>query len=246
VSTRPHEDSAGAPLELARMKVSGMSLEGDTLWLASIRDKLVARVVAGVCGAAAGTAHGEVVLTYAHPVADVAPMPEGLWMVAGGGSEGRQCALWSLAEGREIRRFDCPGGAGGGLAWYRERLWLTHRHNRRLLVLDPASGAVERTIATEHEIFSPSVAAGALWFVEAKTGPFGRFSPPSESTYFFSRFDPDAERTVERLAAPASPAAMATDGTRFWFAPRDGTGVVCVAGSALAVGSLPVATPGTR
>ena len=226
-------------IELARLKVSGMSLESDTLWLASISDKLVAR-------AAASAALAEVVLTYPHAVADVAPVPEGLWMVAGGGSEGRQCVLWSLAEAREIRRFDCPGGTGGGLTWYRERLWLTHRHNRRLLVLDPKSGAVERTIPTEHEIFNPSVAGGALWLVEAETGPFGRFSPPSESSYFFSRFDPDTERTVERLAAPATPVAMATDGTRFWFAPRDGTGVKCVARSALAAVSLPASATGVR
>lgn len=246
MSTRTQEDAVSTTLDLTRIKISGMSLEGDTLWLASIRDKLVARVAAGVCDAAAGVAQGEVVLAYAHPVADIAPMPEGLWMLAGGGSEGRQCVLWSLTEGREIRRFDCPGGAGGGLAWYRERLWLTHRHNRRLLVLDPASGAVERTIATEHEIFSPSVAAGALWLVEAKTGPFGRFSPPSESTFFFSRFDPGAECAVERLAAPASPVAAATDATRFWFAPRDGTGVECVVRSALAAVALPAVPTGAQ
>lgn len=227
--------------DLGLLEVSGLSVDRDTLWLASIRERLIARAqlaemrIAGTpsdvtAGAASGAPAATLVVRYAHPVADVAPAPEGLWFVAGGGSAGRQCILWSVATASEIRTFDCPGGAGGGLAFHRDRLWLTHRHDRRLLILDPASGAVERTIATEHEVFSPSVAPdGAFWLIEAKTGPFGRFSPKSESTYFFSRFDPDGARAVERFAAPLVPAAAATDGARFWCAPRDGTGVVSIA-----------------
>lgn len=225
----------GAAVALASLKVSGLAADGNGLWLASIRERLVGRVDALTAGGVdSGAATATVALTYAHPVADVAPSPDGLWLVAGGGTAGRQCVLWSLAEGRALRRFDAPGGAGGGLTLYRDRLWLTHRHNRRLFVLDPANGDVERVIATEHEVFSPSVAGGALWLVEAKTGPFGRFSPASETTYFFARFDPDAERTNERLPAPSPLTAMATDGTRFWYAPRDATGVRQLARTALA------------
>lgn len=214
-------------LDLAALKVSGLSVAGETLWLASIAERLVAR-------APADLERCTVAMRHPHPVADVAPAPEGLWLVAGGGREGRQCVLWSLAEGRALRAFDCPGGGGGGLAFFRGRLWLTHRHNRRLLVLDPASGAVERTIATEHEVFSPSVAGDALWIVEAKTGPFGRFSPQSESVHYFARFDPDRAASVERLRAPAVPTAAATDGERFWYAPRGAPGLVCVPRAALA------------
>ena len=215
-----------APLDLTQLTVSGLSVDGDTLWVASIREQLVARVTLGASTAT-------LVLTYAHPVADVAPAPEGLWLVAGGGARGRQCVLWSLAEARELRRFDCPGGAGGGLAFWRDRLWLTHRHSRRLYVLDPASGAVERSFATEHEVFSPSVAGGRLWLVEARTGPFGRFSPKSELAYFFSCFDADRGAVAERFAAPVPPAAMATDGAHFWYAPRERTGVASVASADL-------------
>jgi hypothetical protein len=222
----------GSALDLATIKVSGLWVEGDVLWLASIRDRVVTHADAATAGLAPTTA--TVVLAYAHPVADVALARAGLWFVAGGGSAGRQCVLWSTHEAREIRRFDCPDGAGGGLAFYRDQLWLTHRHNRRLLVLDPENGGIVRVLATEHEVFSPSVSNGALWLVEAKTGPFGRFSPAAETTYFFARFDPDGEETVERLLAPLAPTAMATDGSRFWYAPRDGTGVSQVGRTALA------------
>jgi streptogramin lyase len=210
-------------LDLAALKVSGLAVDGNVVWLASIRERLVARAPAE------GDDPPTVVVAYPYPVADVAPSPDGLWLVAGGGSQGRQCVLWSLAERREVLRFDCPGGAGGGLAFHRDRLWLTHRHDRRLYVLDPASGEVERVLATEHEIFSPSVAGGDLWLVECETGPFGRFSPKAESTYAFSHFDPEAGRAIERRVAPGVPAAMATDGARFWWAPRDGTGVASTA-----------------
>ena len=213
---------ATAVLDLAALQISGLALEAETLWLTSMQERLVARAAADGSGAVA-------VLRFPHPVADVAPGPEGLWIVAGGGRDGRQCVLWSATEQRALRRFDCPGGAGGGLAWGRGRLWLTHRHNRRLLVLDPSNGAVERTITTEHEVFSPSFADGELWLVETKTGPFGRFSPQSEAVYFFTRFDSDREAVCERLAAPAAVAAMTTDGRRFWYAPRGETGIACCA-----------------
>jgi hypothetical protein len=225
----------GTAVEVARIKVSGLSAQHGVLWLASIRERLVARVdAASVNGIDVAAATATVALTYPHPVADVAPSPEGLWLVAGGGSNGRQCVLWSLTDGRELRRFDTPDGAGGGLAFHRERLWLTHRHNRRLLVLDPASGAVERVIATEHEVFSPSAMGDELWLVEAKTGPFGRFSPASETTFFFTAFDSDSELPRERIVAPAAVTSMASDGNWFWYAPKDATGLDQTARSALA------------
>jgi len=213
-------------VDLATLKVSGLALEGETLWLTSMRDQLVARVDTDL-----GTASA--VVRFPHPVADVAPAAVGLWIVAGGGENGRQCVLWSRDQGTAIARFDCPGGAGGGLALGGDRLWLTHRHSRRLLVLDPATGAVERSIATEHEIFSPSFVDGALWVAEAKTGLFGRFSPQSESIYFFTPLDPERGTACERLAAPVPPAAMTTDGRRFWYAPRAGLGVVATTRAAL-------------
>lgn len=224
----------GSTIDVARIKVSGLSAEDGVLWLASIRERLVARVAVGSADRVdVKAAMATVILVYPHPVADVAPSPEGVWLVAGGGSEGRQCVLWSLAEGRELRRFDTPAGAGGGLAFYRERLWLTHRHNRRLLVLDPVRGTVERTITTEHEVFSPSVVRGALWLVEAKTGPFGRFGPASETSYFFTEFDVDAEAACRRLVVPVAPTAIASNGTRVWYAPRETAGVVELAHDAL-------------
>ncbi len=239
MSAADTELAAGSAVAVAGVKVSGLSADGNALWLASIRDRLVARAeTRSPDGVDVTKATVKVVLTYPHPVADVAPCADGLWLVAGGGSTGRQCVLWSLTEGRELRRFDTPDGAGGGLAFHHERLWLTHRHNRRLLALDPASGAVERVIATEHEVFSPSVVRGELWLVEAKTGPFGRFSPASETVYFFTSFDPDGERARERLVAPGAVTAMASDGTCFWYAPRDAAGLGQVARSALVPSGL--------
>ena len=206
-------------LELETISITGMHHDGSLLWIAAPEERLVATWRAST---------GEMAerLTYAHEVWDVCPDNEGLWIVTGGGRLGRQLVLWSLAEARAIRQFNCPDGAGAGMTLVDGKIWLAHRHNRKLFCLDPESGKVYWVIRTENETFSPTAYKNGLWLIESDPGPLGHWSRAQECKYFFSRFDPARERIVERHAVPFVPSCMAFDGERFWYAEEGKRGLV--------------------
>jgi WD40 repeat protein len=194
-----------------------MKWRRDLLWIASPENSLVVTYDAenGTC---------EIKLTPSHPVADVCPSEEGLWLIAGGGKLGRQVILWSLERDEEIRQFNCPDGAAGGLAFQENKLWLTHRHNRKLFCLDPNNGKIRWVIRTEKETFSPAFYKGELWLIECDPGPLGHWSKGERAEYFFIRYDTAREKVVDRLAVPFTPSCMALDGERFWYAEREKNG----------------------
>jgi hypothetical protein len=138
--------------------------------------------------------------------------------MAGGGKLGHQLVLWSLKSGEELRRFDCPDGAGAGIALYDGKLWLTHRHNRKLFCLDPGSGKLNWMIRMENETFSPTACGNELWLVESDPGPLGPWNRTKRGRQFFSRYDPVRERVIERREVPFVPSCLAFDGERFWYA----------------------------
>lgn len=163
-------------------------------------------------------------LSYGHEVWDVFPAMQCMWMMTGGGKLGRQIVFWSLEEARELKRFGCPEGAGAGFTLHEGKLWLPHRHNRKLYCLDPESGKVNWVVRTEQETFSPSAWRNELWLIESDPGPLAHWSA-KQAKYFFSRFDPARERIVERLQVPFAPQCMAFDGERFWYAEYGKTGI---------------------
>src|SRR3989304_3174412 len=122
-------------LELETISITGMHHDGSLLWIAAPEERLVAPW-RGSTGEMAER------LTYAHQVWDVCPDKEGLWLVTGGGRLGRQLVLWSPAEARAIRQFNCPDGAGAGMTLLDGKIWLAHRHNRKLFCLDPESVSI--------------------------------------------------------------------------------------------------------
>ncbi len=191
--------------------ISGMHFEGSFLWIAAPEEGLVV-----ICDPRTGA--GEKKAVYPEAVWDLCPYEDGLWMVTGGGRLGRQLVFWSLTEGRELRAFPCPEGAGTGMTCFDGKLWVCHRRKRRLFCLDPQSGKVNWVIRTEHEIFSPTAYRNEFWLVECDPGPLGHWGRTQERKFFFARYDPARERMVERLQVPFVPACMAFDGERFWYA----------------------------
>ena len=210
-------------LKLAEITVAGMQHDGHLLWLAVPKDRLVA-----THHPASGRTEAK--LTYSEEIFAVSPTENGLWMVTAGGKLGRQIVFWSLEEEREIRKFDCPDGAASGATLLDGKLWLTHRHNRKLFCLDPASGKVIWVIRTENETFSPAAYKNGLWLIECDPGPLGHWGTTRQARYFFSRYDPARERVAERLAVPFMPRCMAFDGERFWYAERGKEGVAASTG----------------
>jgi hypothetical protein len=204
-------------LELQNISIAGMNFDGDLLWIAAPEERLVATYNPS-------TGKAEQKLTYFHEIWDVCPQEDGLWMVTSGGRLGRQLVLWSLREGREIRKFNCPDGAGAGMTLVDGKLWVTHRHNRKLFCLDTQSGKVNWVIRTENETFSPAAYRNELWLIESDPGPLGHWSKTKQAKYFFSRYDLARERIVERLAVPFIPHCMAFDGERFWYSEQEKKG----------------------
>ena len=205
-------------LDLTQLCVTGLKCSADLLWLAAPEDHLIACYNPR-------TGETEEKVRYPHEVWDLCPSEEGLWMMTGGGRLGRQLVLWSLTEEREIRNFNCPDGAGAGITLYMGRLWLTHRHNRKLFCLDPANGKLIWMMRTEHESLSPAACGNEFWFIEADLGPLGHWSASSEGKYFFSRYDPARETIVERRPTSFVPRCLAVDTERFWYAQEGETGV---------------------
>lgn len=205
-------------LELQNISIAGMHHDGELLWIAAPEGRFVATYDPA-------TGRAEKRLTYPHEIWDVCPDRDGVWLVTGGGKLGRQIVLWSMAEEREIRTFNCPDGAGAGVTLFDDKLWITHRHNRKLFCLDPRNGKVNWTIRTENESFSPAAYRNEFWFIESDPGPLGHWSEARQAKHFFSRYDPARERIVERLAVPFSPTCMAFDSERFWYAEINKTGL---------------------
>jgi hypothetical protein len=202
-----------ARVQLEKLVITGIKAENGGLWLAVPEEKCAVRVELSTGKVAAK-------IVCPHSVWDACPGEEGTWLMTSGGPLGRQVVLWSSAEQAFRLKWNCPDGAGAGIALFDGRLWLPHRHNRKLFCLDPRSGKTIWVTRTERELFSPSAHRNELWFVEADPGPLGHWSG-EPSRYFFSRYDPVRERILERIAVPLEPSCMGAGAERFWYA-REG------------------------
>jgi hypothetical protein len=196
-----------------------MQWSQNLLWIAAPEERLAA---------AYNPATGKIEkkLEYPHEIWDIALDQAGLWMMTGGGKLGRQIVLWSIEQEKELRTFNCPDGAGAGITVYDGKLWITHRHNHKLICLDPADGKAVWVIRTGHETFSPTTHRNELWLVESDPGPLAHWSKNSQAKYFFSRYDPAREKITERISVPFVPSCMAFDGERFWYAEEKKRGIL--------------------
>ena len=204
-------------IDVRSLPVTGMQWRAGRLWLASADESVVA---------AYDPANGSCDPVLSFPgVRHACPSSEGVWLVTRGGRLGQQLLLWSLETNRAIRRFDCPDGAASGATVLHDKLWLSHRRNRKLFCMDPRSGRTLWTIRTENQIFSPTSHRGELWCVECDPGPLGDWSHESQAGYAFLRYDPVRERVTERIPVPFRPACLTLDDERFWYAVQDEPGL---------------------
>ena len=218
-------------MDLQRLRITGMAWGQDHLWLASPENSLVLTYDPI-------SSRSEIKLTYSHPVVDVCPSAGGIWLIAGGGTLGQQCVLWSEERAEELRRFNCPEGAASGITVREGMLWLTHRRHWKLFCLDPQDGKTKWVIRTEKESFSPTFHDGELWLIETEPGPLGHWGRPEQARVSFIRYDVARERVVERIPAPFDPSCIAFDGKRFWYAEREKLGFSSIPCGSLAGKSL--------
>ncbi|MGZ9098476.1 MAG: Vgb family protein, partial [Brevundimonas sp.] len=90
---------------------------------------------------------------------------------AGTAFDGRH--LFQLAEDR-IRKIDpatgevladipAPDGGASGLTWAEGTLWVGQYRNRRILQIDPLTGAILRTVASDRFVTGVTWVDGELW-----------------------------------------------------------------------------------
>ena len=187
-------------LELINISIAGMHCDGSLLWIAAPDERLVATY-------RISTRETEKKLGCLHEIWDVCPHEDGLWLVTGGGALGRQLVLWSSREGKEIRKFNFPDGAGAGMTLLDGKIWLTHPHNRKLFCLDPESGKINWVIRTENETFSPAACKKELWLIESDPGPLGHWSESRQGRYFFPTMIRCARGLSKDFPSPLSRAA---------------------------------------
>jgi glutamine cyclotransferase len=65
--------------------------------------------------------------------------------------------------GRVLTTIPAPAGGGSGLAWAEGTLWLGQYRNRKILQLDPRTGAVLRTIESNRFVTGVTWVDGELW-----------------------------------------------------------------------------------
>src|SRR5712664_3544741 len=65
--------------------------------------------------------------------------------------------------GRVLTTIPAPGGGGSGLTWAEGTLWMGRHRERKILQLDPETGAVLRTIESNRFVTGVTWVDGELW-----------------------------------------------------------------------------------
>lgn len=93
--------------------------------------------------------------------------------------------------GRVVATIPTPGGTGSGLAWAEGSLWVGQHRNRKIVRVDPETGAVLRTIDCSRFVTGVTWVDDELWHGTWEAG---------ESD--LRRIDPDSGEVLHRLDLP--------------------------------------------
>jgi glutamine cyclotransferase len=135
--------------------------------------------------------------------------------------------LWQIAEAR-IDKIDpatgdvlatipTPGEGCSGLTWAEGSLWVGHYRERKIHVVDPATGAVRRTIESNRFVTGVTWAGGELWH--------GTWEAEQSE---LRQIDPASGEVLQRLAMPAGTfvSGLESDGGDLLYAGGGGSGKV--------------------
>jgi glutamine cyclotransferase len=137
---------------------------------------------------------------------------------AGSAFDGKH--LWQIAEaridkidpasGRVLASIPAPGhGSDSGLAWAEGSLWVGQYRDRKIHRIDPATGAVQRTIETNRFVTGVTWVDGELWH--------GTWEGEESE---IRHIDPDTGAVLERLQMPAGAgvSGLESDGVALFYA----------------------------
>jgi glutamine cyclotransferase len=97
------------------------------------------------------------------------------------------------ATGKVVASIPAPGhGSDSGLTWAEGSLWVGQYRDRKIRQIDPATGAVKRTIESNRFVTGVTWVDGELWH--------GTWEGEESE---LRRIDPDSGEVLERLEMPA-------------------------------------------
>ena len=108
-------------------------------------------------------------------------------------------------------------GGNTGLAWAEGSLWVGQYRDRRIHRIDPATGAIQRTIESNRFVTGVTWVDGELWH--------GTWEGDESE---IRRIDPDSGEVLERLQMPAGTnvSGLESDGADLFYAGGGGSGKV--------------------
>ena len=122
------------------------------------------------------------------------------------------------ASGRVLGSIPAPGkGTDSGLAWAEGSLWVGQYRDRRIHQVDPATGAILRTIESDRFVTGVTWVEGELWHATWE-------GDESELRHI----DPADGAVLERLAMPAgmTVSGLESDGADLFYCGGGGSGKV--------------------
>jgi Streptogramin lyase len=116
-----------------------------------------------------------------------------------------------------VSTIPAPGrGKDSGLAWADGYLWVGQYRDQQIIQIDPASGAVIRTIATERFVTGVTWVDGELWHGYSEDGSGG-----------LARIDPDDGHELASLEMPGmGVSGLESDGAGRFFCGCGNSGLV--------------------
>ena len=122
------------------------------------------------------------------------------------------------ASGRVLGSITAPGGGGdSGLTWAEGSLWVGQYRDRRIHQVDPASGAIVRTIESDRFVTGVTWVDGELWH--------GTWEGDESE---LRHIDPADGTVLERLEMPAGTgvSGLESDGAELFYCGGGGSGKV--------------------
>ncbi len=118
------------------------------------------------------------------------------------------------ATGRVVASIPAPGkGGDSGLAWAEGSLWVGQHRDRKIHQIDPATGAIQRTIESNRFVTGVTWVDGELWH--------GTWEGDESD---IRRIDPESGAVLERLQMPPGMgvSGLESDGADLFYAGGGG------------------------
>ncbi|WP_119422477.1 Vgb family protein [Desertibaculum subflavum] len=122
-----------------------------------------------------------------------------------------------LETGQVIGTIPAPGGGGSGLAWAEGTLWMGRHRDRKIVQIDPETGAVLRTIESNRFVTGVTWVDGELWH--------GTWEGEESE---LRQVDPQSGKVLQALAMPpgVNVSGLESDGADRFYCGGGPTGKV--------------------